>query len=168
MSPRKAVSAADMLSTARRGASRPPEQPTPSGQPEPAETDSIDTAPLWEDAERAAHDDQQKTVTSGVVDKSTSHLADKSTGAVVAPSKATYVKVAVSLTPELRRWVKTTPAGLGLEGLSSSDLVRLALFRLRQDVEAGLPLADLLIIQAHEEAQRLAGRRNRGMPARED
>ncbi|WP_432486089.1 hypothetical protein [Kineococcus esterisolvens] len=73
----------------------------------------------------------------------------------------------MSLTPELRRWVKTTPASLGLEGVSSSDLVRLALTRLRQDVDGGLPLADLLIAQAHEEARQLTGRRNRGMPTRE-
>jgi len=80
--------------------------------------------------------------------------------------RTTYAKVAVSLTPEQRHWLKATPAALDVEGLSSSDLVRLALTRLRSDIDDGLPLTDLLIEQAHAEAQELTGRRNRGLPSR--
>jgi hypothetical protein len=118
--------------------------------------------------------------TTLLVDKSTSSMVDQSLAAppiavqestpaatsVREPAYQTYAKVAVSLTPEQRRWLKTTPATLGVEGLSSSDLVRLALTRLRADIEDGLPLTDLLIEQAHTEAQQLTGRRNRGLPTR--
>ncbi len=83
-----------------------------------------------------------------------------------APERITYEKMGLSLTPDQRSWLKSVTPGLGIEGLSASDVARLAISRLQDDVEGGLPLADLLIEQAHAEAQRLAGRRNRGMPRR--
>ena len=143
MSPAKQLNAADMLSRGRRGASRP-------ASPQISEVGGQSSSEL--------------------VDKSaTPPVEQSSSGSVDQPiaGRVTYAKVAVSLTPELRRWVKTTPAALGVEGLSSSDLVRLALTRLRADVEDGLALTDLLIEQAHAEAQQLTGRRNRGLPSRD-
>ncbi len=80
--------------------------------------------------------------------------------------RVTYEKMGLSLTPDQRRWLKSVTPGLGVEGLSASDVARLAISRLQDDVQGGLPLADLLVEQAHQEAQRLAGRRNRGMPRR--
>lgn len=104
-------------------------------------------------------------------DLSTSRQVNKEVS-VEAPSvekaRETYVKVAVSLTPDQRSWLKRTVPDLGIDGLSSSDLARLALARLQREVEEGLPLVELLISQAHEEAERMAGRRNRGMPRKAD
>ncbi|GAB3471963.1 hypothetical protein AB1207_24125 [Kineococcus endophyticus] len=137
MSAGKRVSATDMLSRGRRGASR----PEPTNPP-------VDQA------------------TTQLVDQSSSELVEQPTTPVAPTAQTTYSKVAVSLTPQLRSWVKTTPVALGVEGLSSSDLVRLALTRLQADVKDGLPLTELLIEQAHAEAQELTGRRNRGLPTR--
>lgn len=68
------------------------------------------------------------------------------------------------LTPEQRDWLRRTDRSMDVDGLSRSDIVRLAISRLRDDVEGGLDLQALLIQQAHEEASRLSGRRNRGLP----
>ena len=51
-----------------------------------------------------------------------------------------------------------------VDGLSVSDIVRLAVNRLSADVNAGLPLVDELTSQAYGEAETMAGRRNRGLP----
>lgn len=104
-------------------------------------------------------------------DTSTTPLVDQSVdqpAAAEAIERITYVKSTVSLTPDQRRWLKTTVPALGIEGLSSSDLARLALARLQAEVENGLPLADLLVDQAHAEAKLMAGRRNRGLPRATD
>jgi hypothetical protein len=71
----------------------------------------------------------------------------------------------VFLTPDQRRWLKDVTRGLPVEGLSTSDLVRLAVMRLRRDVDHGdVHLVEELTRQAHDEATRLTGRRNRGLP----
>lgn len=99
---------------------------------------------------------------------STSELVDYSTSSASEPAveRLTYEKMAVSLTPEQRSWLKSTPRELGIEGISSSDLVRLALSLLRDEVDNGLDLPTRLVEQAHDEAARLTGRRNRGLPRR--
>lgn len=74
-----------------------------------------------------------------------------------------YQKASAFLTPDQRRWLKATARGLP-EGLSASDLVRLALDQLRAAVEDGLPLVETLITRAHADAERFTGRRNRGLP----
>jgi len=145
MSTGKRVSATDMLSRGRRGASQ---------QQEPA-------TPLVDES-TTRHVDQSTTPPVGSSESAVATSSSASDQAV----RVTYAKVAVSLTPEQRRWLKATPAALDVEGLSSSDLVRLALTRLRADIDDGLPLTDLLIEQAHAEAQELTGRRNRGLPSR--
>lgn len=131
----KSLRAADMLG---RTAARPSEKPDQGGQ----------------------------TTTSHLVagDESPSRSVDRSPSRLV-PEPVRYEKAAVFLTPEQRQWLRSTSKGLPVEGLSMSDLVRLAVERLRTSVEEdGLPLVDELTAQAHAEAQRLTGRRNRGLP----
>ncbi len=101
------------------------------------------------------------------VDQSTTPLVDQSKPkSAPVIERVTYEKMGLSLTPDQRSWLKSVTPGLGIEGLSASDVARLAISRLQDDVEGGLPLAELLVDQAHKEAERLAGRRNRGMPRR--
>lgn len=78
--------------------------------------------------------------------------------------KMTYRSVHLNLTPELRTWLKTKGRSLP-EGLSMSDVCRLALNRLREQVPDDVELVELLTRQAHEEARTLTGRRFRGMPS---
>ncbi len=100
----------------------------------------------------------KEEVTSSLVDSSPSRLVD-------APAEPLrYEKAAVFLTPEQRQWLKATSKALPVDGLSMSDLVRLAIEQLRAAVDDGLPLVDALTSQAHTEAKRLTGRRNRGLP----
>ncbi len=97
---------------------------------------------------------------------SAEELGNQAPGPLVAES-LTYQRSTVFLTPEQRRWLKDTARSLPADGLSASDIVRLALVRLRAAVDEGdLELLEALTEQAHEEAQRLAGRRNRGLPPR--
>jgi hypothetical protein len=77
---------------------------------------------------------------------------------------ATYQRTTIFLTPDHRRWLKDTVRGLPVDGLSVSEIVRLALNRLRADLEDTDELVQLLTTQAHEEAKTLTGRRNRGLP----
>ncbi len=98
-------------------------------------------------------------------EKATSHLVDSSPSSLVAAAEPLrYEKAAVFLTPEQRQWLKATSKALPVDGLSMSDLVRLAIEQLRAAVDDGLPLVDALTSQAHSEAKRLTGRRNRGLP----
>lgn len=76
----------------------------------------------------------------------------------------TYQRLTVFLTPAQRTWLKTTGRRMPVEGLSVSDIVRLAVTRLSLDVTEGLPLVQELTAQAHTEAQTMVGRRNRGLP----
>ena len=78
--------------------------------------------------------------------------------------KMTYRSVHLNLTPELRTWLKAKGRSLP-EGLSVSDMCRLALNRLREQVPDDVELVELLTKQAHEEARTLTGRRFRGMPS---
>lgn len=104
------------------------------------------------------------------VDESPSPLGNESTSSsVVQPPQpvgvTTYQKQSYFLTPDQKQWVKETARGLP-DGLSASDLIRLAIIRLQRDVDSGLPLIDELSAQAHADATVMAGRRNRGLPAR--
>ena len=76
----------------------------------------------------------------------------------------TYQRLTVFLTPAQRSWLKTTGRQLPVEGLSVSDIVRLAVNRLRAEVGRGLPLVEELAALAHSDAQTMTGRRNRGLP----
>ncbi len=100
----------------------------------------------------------------GQGDTAPSRLADESPSRLV-PESVRYEKAAVFLTPEQRQWLRSTSKALPVGGLSMSDLVRLAVERLRTSVDDGeLRLLDELTAQAHDEAKRFAGRRNRGLP----
>lgn len=74
-----------------------------------------------------------------------------------------YQKISAFVTPDQRQWLKATARGLP-EGLSASDLVRLALDQLQAAADDGLPLVETLIARAHVDAERFVGRRNRGLP----
>ena len=78
---------------------------------------------------------------------------------------ATYQRVTVFLTPAQRQWLKLTAKQLP-DGLSASDVVRLAISRLTLDVTDGWDLVTNLTDQAHSDAEIFSGRRNRGLPPR--
>ena len=83
------------------------------------------------------------------------------------PTAVTYQRVTVFLTPAQRQWLKRTAKELP-DGLSASDIVRLAVSRLTQDEMRGLDLVAHLTDQAHSDAVIFSGRRNRGLPPRAD
>lgn len=91
-------------------------------------------------------------------------LQGDTTERLVAPAQLTYERATTFLTADQRRWLKDTSRSLPVDGLSASDIVRLAVSRLRGDIEDGLELVDALSAQAHEEAATHPGRRNRGLP----
>lgn len=82
------------------------------------------------------------------------------------PRRPTYVKTGLHLTAEHRDWLRERLEELADPALSMSDLARLAVARLRADVEAGkLDLAAALLGQAVQEVTAgYAGRLQRGMP----
>lgn len=94
----------------------------------------------------------------------TKRLDDLATRRLDVQTEGTYERVTVFLTAEQRRWLKTTTRTLPVDGLSASDVVRLAVNRLRQDLDGGLGLVEALSMQAHQEAATHPGRRNRGLP----
>ena len=85
-------------------------------------------------------------------------------GEQVAP---TYQRVTVFLTPDQRQWLKQTAKHLP-DGLSGSDIIRLAVSRLTNDVTGGFDLVRTLTDQAHSDAEIFSGRRNRGLPPRSE
>jgi len=112
-----------------------------------------------------------------LVDVSTSGLDVTTSSAQVAESPGssatsaldvkspTYQRQTIFLTPELRRWLKETAKAMPVDGLSASDVVRLALNELRRHVgEGSMELVSALTTQAHQEASTMTGRRNRGLP----
>ncbi len=155
----KSLRAADMLG---RAAVRPSEKPDQGGQTTTSHLVAGDESPSRPVGQSPSRPVGQSP--SRPVDQSPSRPVDQSPSRLV-PEPVRYEKAAVFLTPEQRQWLRSTSKGLTVEGLSMSDLVRLAVERLRTSVEEdGLPLVDELTAQAHAEAQRLAGRRNRGLP----
>jgi hypothetical protein len=85
-------------------------------------------------------------------------------GTEATSARVAYQRTAVYLTPDLRKWLRDTARALP-DGLSASDVVRLALVRLRDDaVGEQVDLVPELVRLAHEDAERYAGRRNRGLP----
>jgi hypothetical protein len=80
---------------------------------------------------------------------------------------AQYEKGGFFITPDQRRWVKDVVRAAAIEGLSTSDVVRLALARLQADAGDDLDLTAELIDQAYREAEQFPGRKNRGLPPRQ-
>lgn len=155
----KAVSATDLLKAGRRHHNE-------SDSPIPLTTKRLD-----DQSQDAGVGSSKNTPTKQLDDQSPSSLVDESpkqlvteaTSPLVAESQ-TYQRSTVFLMPDQRRWLKEAAGGLPVEGLSASDVVRLAVNRLRHDVDGGLPLLELLTNQAHAEAAVMSGRRNRGLP----
>jgi hypothetical protein len=80
---------------------------------------------------------------------------------------AQYEKISSFITPEQRQWLKDVVREAGIDGLSGSDVVRLALARLQDDAASGeLSPTEELIEQAYREAEQFPGRKNRGLPPR--
>ena len=161
----KTVSATDLLNAGRRDRAGESPDPTPTRRLD----DQASKPPGFQTAREL--DDQ---TASGLViqtpeqlDAETARRLDvQATSHLVAAPR--YQKATVFLRPDQRRWTKDTVRGLPVEGLSASDIVRLALDRLRRDIEGGLPLVDVLTSQAHAEAATMTGRRNRGLPPSTD
>jgi hypothetical protein len=85
------------------------------------------------------------------------------------PKPLAYVKTSVFVTPDQRTWLNEVVARAkldGIDGISASDVVRLALARLRAETGETLVLTDELVRQAYDEVERFPGRKNRGLPAR--
>lgn len=104
---------------------------------------------------------------TGPVDTSTRQDVDRSTGALVQGTTALaassrYQKTAVFFAPHQKAWLRQVSRELP-EGLSTSDVVRLAVERLLDEVDNGLDLEPALVAQARGEAERYAGRRNSGV-----
>ena len=144
----KTVSATDMLNAGRRDL-------TSSGAARAPTDERVDSTTRQLDAQSL------KALTSG----SNSQQEVETTSRLV-PQSSTYQRITVFLTPDQRRWLKRTAKALPVDGLSASDVMRLAMNRLREDVDGGLALVEALTAQAHIEAATLAGRRNRGLPPR--
>jgi len=111
---------------------------------------------------RAKRRDVTQTVPTSVAAPVTAVGA--ATSSLVSEATGRYERLTVFLTPAQRQWLKRTGRQMPVEGLSVSDIVRLAVNRLSADVNAGLPLVDELTSQAYGEAETMAGRRNRGLP----
>ncbi len=142
----KRVTASDMLQAGRR----------PSSKAETLQLDSPQTSQLVAETPSSSATPHSS---------STEGLGNQATSRPVTQSQ-TYERQTVFLAPDQRRWLKDTARALPVDGLSASDIVRLALVRLRAAVDGGdVELVEALTKQAHAEAQRLAGRRNRGLPS---
>ena len=158
----KTLTAAQMLSAGRK---RPPT---------PAETG---TEPLDNQATSAVDHQATKPLGTQLVERvnaaPTDRRGNQSSKRLSTHSEqngqpsATYQRVTVFLTPAQRQWLKLTAKQLP-DGLSASDIVRLAVGRLTLDVTDGLDLVTNLTDQAHSDAEIFSGRRNRGLPPRAD
>lgn len=134
----KSLSASEMLGRTNRAEKGTPLQPA---QPEPL----VAVSPSYTDDQTSSDRGDQPPSNSVIVK---------------------YEKTSAFLTPEQRQWLKATIRGLPVEveGLSASDVIRLAIDQLRDAVDDGLPLLELLTSRAHADAERFSGRRNRGLP----
>lgn len=91
---------------------------------------------------------------------------------VATPTALTYHRTTVYVRPDQSAWLDELldrevrdASGRRIKSISASDVYRLALDRLRRDIEAGrIALVDRLIEQANKDAEVFAGRKNRGIP----
>lgn len=164
----KSVSAIEMLKAGRRSTST-----SPDSAPPPSEPKRLNGAPGTNKAAEStkpldveAPSTRDVSTPSDVNTQTSESVVVEVTSRLVAHE--TYQRATVFLTPAQRRWLKTTTKTLPVEGLSASDIVRLAVNRLHEDVDSGLALVEALTVQAHMEAATLSGRRNRGLPPRTD
>jgi hypothetical protein len=180
----KTMSARDMLQAGRRPTNSPREQPNAdAADPPPGDSGTsrlVDSAPSDSATSQLGDSSTSDSATSQVEHSFTSHSASShlgnesgATSGLLDQASATsplvtqsYQRGTFFLTPGQRRWLKDMAHDLP-SGLSASDIVRLAVSRLRSQIEAGgVDLVDALVAQAHAEAETHPGRRNRGLPAR--
>jgi len=128
--------------------------------------DDETSEPLSDVTTSAANDQTTKPLDSLTVKQRETQHVEKRLSTNGQPP-ATYQRITVFLTPAQRQWLKLTARQLP-DGLSGSDIVRLAMSRLAQEVTGGLDLVSNLTDQAHSDAEVFSGRRNRGLPPRAD
>lgn len=91
-------------------------------------------------------------------------------GPQAAPAGPAYRQCSVHLTEELHAWARQVAAVQTAGGpvrITASEVIRLAMSRLQDDLAARPPALDLtaeLADQAHREAQQYLGRRARNLP----
>lgn len=108
------------------------------------------------------HRDDPDPSTTRLVDSDSGRLVDETTRRPVDVER--YRKMAVSLRPDQRTWLLGVVRALGMDGVSASDLVRLAVDDLRRSVEDGRGVGEELVQRAQADLTRFPGRRNRGLP----
>jgi Arc/MetJ-type ribon-helix-helix transcriptional regulator len=88
-------------------------------------------------------------------------------GQMAQPTAKTYHRTTVYLTDEQRQWLRRAAAKAQLEGLtvSASDVIRLALSRLQEQV-SDKQLHQDLAAHVLAEAEQYPGRAKHGLPAR--
>lgn len=158
----KSLSAADMMGRTQRVDAA----PTPLVTVSPSRLDDQDSSRLDEDISPTPPD-QVFHSSADTVPRSHSDQATRAHGpqATSNPVVERYEKISAFVTPDQRRWLRSTARRLPI-GLSGSDIVRLALDQLRDAVDDGSPLVETLTSRAYADAERFEGRRNRGMPSR--
>jgi hypothetical protein len=82
---------------------------------------------------------------------------------MVTGGSKTYHKVTTSLTAEQHEWIRRVAAQAQLEGVSITDVIRLALTRLQEQLPEGDLRAEL-VTHVLKEVQQYPGRANRGLP----
>jgi hypothetical protein len=144
----KRLDANSMLDLGRRRSAR----GQATGEPDAAQRDDVATSQP-SDVQASPRSD---VTTSQRLDVPTSRRRDDH-----------YRRVTVYLTPAQHQWAKQAARDAAAEGLSASDVVRLALARLERAAALGdVDLARELVDQAHDEAERFPGRLKRGLPDR--
>ena len=179
----KRVSATEMLSAGRQRPPTPAETGTERLDDQTSERLNGETTSALDDQatrplDHQTSERQNGETTSAVSDQATRPLDDQTSeqreiqhlnthSSPNGQPPATYQRITVFLTPAQRQWLKLTARQLP-DGLSGSDIVRLAMSRLAQEVTGGLDLVSNLTDQAHSDAEVFSGRRNRGLPPRAD
>ena len=161
----KTLTASQMLSAGRK---RPPTPAETGTELATRQLDDQTSKRLGDTATSAVNDQTTKRLDDQMVRPNTSSSADRELERqpqATGKPAATYQRATVFLTPAQRQWLKLTARQLP-EGLSASDMVRLAISRLSTDVTDGLDLVSHLTDQAHSDAEVFSGRRNRGLPPR--
>jgi hypothetical protein len=84
---------------------------------------------------------------------------------MMSAGSKTYHKVTTSLTAEQHEWIRRVAAQAQLEGVSitSADVIRLALSRLKEQLPEGDLRAEL-VAHVLKEVEHYPGRANRGLP----